>query len=167
MKGKKTENENKEIKELNWLIPEYHKHDKSRNWYIGAIIIAVAMVIYSLVTLNFLFALIIIMAAVIIIINDHQEPSLVNFVINRKGIGVGKRFYEYSALSNFAVLYKPRENVKSLYFEFKNPVLPRLSIPLEKSNPVAIRDFLNKYLTEDLERNNLPLSEQISRLFKL
>jgi len=62
--------------------------------------------------------------------------------------------------------YEPDE-AKTLFFEFKNRVRPRLSIPLENKNPLKIRAILLKYLPEDVERENEPLSEQLSRLLKL
>ena len=57
--------------------------------------------------------------------------------------------------------------IKNLYFEFKSVVRQRLSIPLEGENPLPIRENLLKYLPEDLERTNRPLSEELASLFRL
>jgi hypothetical protein len=92
---------------------------------------------------------------------------LINIVLNDEGIVVGRKFYDYDELKNFSVLYKPKQGVRNLYFEFKNGLKHRLSIGLDGMDPIVIRDYLLRYLHEDLERTDLPLSESLARLLKL
>lgn len=165
MEEQQTVNYGREI--VGWEIPEYDRHERSKNWYVMASIIAIALLIYAFFTANFLFAVIIIIGALVIIMHDGQEPDLVGVVLTTEGIVVGSRFYDYEELNNFAIVYRPNYGVKKLYFEFKNPVKPRLSIPLINMNPLPIRENLLKYLPEDLERTNEPLSEGLAKLFKL
>jgi hypothetical protein len=109
--------------------------------------------------------------------------------ISDKGVMVGKEFYSYDQIEDFFIIYQPDEGVKNLYLEFKRfarPTLPaneptryswlfwlvnfartRFSIPLDDMNPVVIRRNLLKYLKENLERTTIPLSEQLTKLFKL
>lgn len=150
-----------------WNIPEYDKHDRERNWYIIAAVVGLIFLIYSFFSGNFLFAAIIIIGAFVIIMHDGQEPVQINFSITDEGLIVGRNFYDYDVIKDFSIVYKPRENVKNLYFEFKNVVRPRLSIPLDKMNPLPIREDLLKYLPEDLERTDQPLSEALAKMFKL
>ena len=70
-------------------------------------------------------------------------------------------------IKNFSIIYKPKDEIKNLYFEYKNPIHPRLSIPLLDKNPLQIREYLLKYLAEDLDRTDQPVSEALGRLFKL
>jgi len=150
-----------------WSIPEYDKHERQRNWYIISAVVGLIFLIYSFSGGNFLFAAIIIIGALVIIIHDGQEPMNINFVITDEGLAVGKNFYSYDVIKDFSIVYKPRENVKNLYFEFKNVVRPRLSVPLKSMNPLPIRENLLKYLPEDLERTDQPLSEALAKMFKL
>jgi len=163
MKEKSKENDI----QLFWEVPEFEKYERSKNWYIGAGIISIFLLIFALLTSNFLFAIIIIIAALITIIHDGKEADLVNIIIDEDGVIIGRKFYDYDILKNFSVLFKPKEDLKKLYFEFKNPLMQRLSIPLLDNNPLQIRDFLLKYLSEDLERTGMPLSENISKLLKI
>ena len=79
--------------------------------------------------------------------------------------------------------------LKNLYLQFKRfarPSLPesepahyswlfwlvnfartRFTIPLEDMNPIIIRRNLLKYIKENLDRTTTPLSEQLTKLFKL
>ncbi len=152
---------------ITWKVPEYEDQKKNKRWYVIAGVIAVACLIYSFFTSNFAFAVIIVMIIVIIILRRDEEVSLIDVGLADDGIMLGRAFYDYDEIRNFAIVYKPRDNKKNLYFEFKSAVRPRLSIPLNNINPLLIRRNLLKYLEEDLERLDIPLSEQLSRLFKL
>ena len=92
---------------------------------------------------------------------------MVKISLTDEGVIVGKKFYDYDEIKDFSVVYKPRQEVKNLYFEFKSFLRPRLSIPLENKNPLLIRKNLLKYLPEDLDRTDQPLSEGLGKLFKI
>jgi len=164
-KNKKNQDANKQ--ELQWKVKEYEKHQHSRNWYIIAGIIATALLVYAIWTHNYFFALIIIISAFLLVFNDQEEPGELDVYLKNNGINVGKKFYEYNDFANFYIIYRPGENIKNLYFVFKNPVSPRLSINLDKMNPLTVRNHLTKYLKEDLEKENIPLSEGLAKILKL
>lgn len=165
--------------ELSWEIPEYNKPKRARFWYIFASVFVFLAVFFSFFTIsqwslvflgpnsNFLFALIIIIAASIMLVNESQEPKILKFTLNPEGVTIGKKFYDYDEFKHFSVIYKPREDIKQLYLEFKNSFHPRLSVPLNETNPLAVRDYLVKYLDEDLERTEPPLSEQLTSILRL
>ena len=150
-----------------WMVPEYDKHERTRRWYYTAGIIGALLLVYSFWTLNFLFALIVITAAIIIILNDGRDPDLIHVSLTDEGVIVGRKFYDYDDIKDFSIVYKPRNDFKNLYFEFKNPLKHRLSIPLLDMNPLPIRDILLRYLPEDLDRLHPPASEGLAKLFKL
>ena len=151
----------------NWSVPEYMTHERARSWYIAASIAGLALMIYCFFTSNFLFAVIIIIAALVIIIHDGQQPARVRVGITDRGIVVGKNFREYSEFKNFALVVREEEKIKNLYFEYKSTVSQRLAIPLEDQDQKKIKETLLKYLPEDKTRTDIPLSEQLTRLLKL
>ena len=164
---------------LKWQVPEYRRPDRNRRWYTISGILMVTLLFFCffafqgwrLVFLglnsNFLFALIIIMAAIVTIINDSRQSLMVDVELGPEGVQVGQRFYDYNEFKNFTVLYKPKQSVKQLYFEYKSGMRPRLSLPLRRLDALEARNFLIKYLDEDLDRNEIPLSEQLTKLLKL
>ena len=152
---------------ISWQVPEYDKHERGQGWYIISAIFGLLFLVYSFMSGNFLFAAIIIIGALIIIMHDGREPVKVDFSITDEGIVVGKRFYDYDEIKDFSIIYKPHQEVKNLYFEFKSVIKPRLSIPLNDLNPLPIRENLLKYLPEDLERTDQPVSEALAKMFKL
>lgn len=164
---------------LRWTVPEYHQPERGRNWYIIAgvfVFICLFLSFFSFsgwhliwlgLKANFLFSLIIIVSAIMVIINDSRTPNQVTVEIGPEGVKVGHDFYDYDELKSFSVLYKPKQSLKNLYFEYKNSMHPRLSLPLRRLDALTVRNFLIKYLDEDLERTDMPLSEQLTKLLKL
>lgn len=152
---------------LSWEVPEFEKHERTKRWYIISIVASLLLMLFAFLTSNFLFAVIIIIAALIVILRDGQEPEMVRFIIATEGVVIGRKFYDYDEIKDFAVVYKPNLGIKNIYFEFKTVIKPRLSIPLINNNPLPIREILLKYLPEDLERTDQPVSEALGKTFKL
>lgn len=172
--------ENNKIQYLSWQVPEYEKKERDRVWYtLAATFLLVCLffcffeisnwkIVFLGINSNFIFALILILSSIITIINDGQEPNMVDFKIGPEGINIGKRFYDYDELRHFSIIYKPNMDIKHLYLEFKNSFThPRLSIHLYEQDPITVRNYLLRYLDEDLERTVPPASEQLTKLLKL
>ncbi len=151
---------------ISWNFPEFIKYERSRGWYVIALIIGGLLLLYAVVTVNFLFALIVIIVAVILFLKTSEEANNIEFTIYEAGIKVGEKFYEYKELKNFYLIYEPPE-VKSLYLDFQSSLRPRLQIPLEDKNPVKVREILLDYLNEDLDKENEPISDGLGRILKL
>jgi hypothetical protein len=149
-----------------WEFPEYIKHERTKTWYWLAGGVDLLLVIWSLFTGNYLFALGLVLLALVIMLHDVREPEMVKFVINEDGVQVGRQFFEYKEIKSFFIIYEPPE-VKTLHFKFDAYWRPRLAIPLQNINPLAVREVLLKRLPEDLSVTEEPLSDFISRRWKL
>ena len=99
-----------------WSVQEYEKHERGLRWYVFMGTVGVALVVYALFTGNFLFAVIIVLFAIILFLQSHQEPTKILFQITDLGLVIGSRFYPYSELNNFYLVYNPPE-VKTLFLE--------------------------------------------------
>ncbi|MDD4901720.1 MAG: hypothetical protein PHE24_01145 [Patescibacteria group bacterium] len=186
---KPTQDIKSETDVISWQIPEYQSEGKTKLWYAIYSLIAIALLTYAIFTQNLIFAIIIIFAAVLLVIFDGGRPGSLNVTLSDRGVTVGKEFYDYGLIQDFFIIYEPDEGVKNLYLEFKRfarPALPaneparyswlfwlvnfartRFSIPLDDMNPIVIRRNLLKYVKENLERTTIPLSEQLTKLFRL
>ncbi len=149
-----------------WNFTEFIKHERSKSWYFGAVISILFLLIYSFLTVNFLFAVIIIIAAISFFLIYRREPGQVTFAITEDGLGADDRFFPYDEIKDFYIIYQPPE-VKTLFVELKALTKPRLAISLGDQNPVEIRKILLEYIDEDLEKDDEPLSEGLSRMLKL
>lgn len=164
---------------IQWQVPEYKKPERGKYWYLLAALFIFICLFFSFFTIsswsivflgaksNFLFALIILISMAIMMVHEGQEPRMVTVKLEPEGIQIGRRFYDYDEIKQFCVLYKPKQSIKNLYLEFNNKMMPRLAIPLRRQDPLNVRNYLVRYLNEDLERIAPPLSEELTKLFKL
>lgn len=151
---------------MSWVVDEYERHDRGPVWYAVAITMALALVLYAVVTQNFLFAVIVIMFGVIIGLSTMREPQRLLFVITNRGVGIGNRFVFYKELKSFWMIYEPPD-VKNIYIEYKRSVRPHLVIPIDDQDPVEIRRTLLRFLEEDLTQEDEPMSDLLGRILKL
>ena len=152
---------------FSWKIKEREHYQHSKRLFLVFGLLALAGLIFAVLTSNFLFALIIVLVAFIIVFNENEEPEMLDFIIGTEGIMLGHKFYDYDEFKSFSVIYKPAQGIKSLYLDFTSPWRRDLMIPLLDNNPLPIRENLLKYLKEDLERTGESLSETIGKLLKL
>lgn len=167
-KNETTEQDNNQLMEIiSWEVPEYHKHVRSKTWYILSGLVMLGILAYAVLTANFLFAVVIIISGLILIINDARNPQNVLITIASEGIIVGRKFYDYDELSSFSIVYKPEIDVKKIYFDFKSRTKHHIAIPLFDVNPLFLRENLIKYLEEDLERTDETATESLAKALKL
>lgn len=149
-----------------WDFPEHEKHTRGKWWYIIFAIVVAGFLIYSYFTSNPLFAVIVALFIIIYVLIERRPIRRLNIVLTEDGILLQNKFIEYETLENFYIIYYPPE-VKNLYFQPKNILKPLITIPLEDMNPVEVREILLDFLQEDLEKEEMPGSEGISRILKL
>lgn len=149
-----------------WTIDEYERHERGPMWYAVAFIVGVALVLYAMITQDFLFAIIIIMAGVIIGLSTLREPRRVLFQVTTRGVAVDRTFSPYKELKSFWILYEP-PHVKNLYIDFRNPVTPHLKVPLEEEDPLEVRSALLEFMGEEQSQEDEPLSDLLGRVLKL
>lgn len=145
-----------------WSVAEYDQHDRNLAWYIFMLVIGLLLVGYALFTGNFLFALIVILAAIILFLQSQQHPAVIPFRIAEYGLIINTRFYPYSELKDFYVIYDPPE-VKTLFIETKSNLRPRIRVPLMDMDPNDIRFTMREFLPEDVKKEEEPFSDMMAR----
>ena len=149
-----------------WKITGFDKHHRPIRWYILIGLIGFAFLCYAIITTNYLFAIIVVLGGAIIYIQDTASADQVPFAITTRGIKIGNAEHVYNEIGKFWIIYDPPE-VKKLYFSFKGSFSPSVMIPLSNQNPLKIRDILLRFLEEDLEKEEEPLSETLARWSKI
>jgi len=149
-----------------WQHPDYVIYHKDTRWYIISIILLILAVAWSVFDKNYLFGVFLIMFYLVVLLYENRPPEMVEFAVTPQGLKSGNNFYYYRELDHFFMIYQA-DGIKNLYVEFKNPLKGRLIVPLDGQNAVAIRDYLLNFISEDLEREAEPLSEQLRRWLKI
>jgi hypothetical protein len=152
--------------QVGWEVKEYRRYERGRLWHVLMALAGVGLLIYTVASANFLFALIIMMFALIIYISSVVEPRTVRFGITDTGVRFGKTMRRFRDASRFWMIYEPPE-VKSLYIEFKGATTPRMVVDLGEMNPNEVRTVLGQFVREDLEEDVEPFADFVGRVLKI
>lgn len=149
-----------------WQHLDHVAYIKDKRWYILSVIVLALVVAWSVWDKNYLFAVFLVMFYMVVLLYANRQPEMVDFIITPLGVKSGSKFHAWNKFSDFYIIYRA-EGIKNLYLEFVNPISGRLIVPLDGQNAVAIRQYLLKFLAEDLEREAEPLSEQLRRWLRI
>ncbi len=154
------------IKEVTWSSPEYHHYDKDIGWFwITGIITAIIFGV-AIWQSNFLFAVFILIAGMLMMFWGNRSPEVLNFILNEKGLDmVGKRFYPFDDLDGYAILptYE-HEDLSHLVLKEKGRIKGYVKIIVANQKCEEIDNFLSKYL-KVIEHDD-SMTEHISRMLK-
>ena len=151
---------------FDWVVNEYEKHERSKRWYVIMAVVGLGLLLFSVISGNYLFALVVVLFGIVLFLQDIQQPMEVAFAITEAGIVVGSTYYPFKEISKYWMIYSPPE-VKNIYFSTNSILKHRLQVPLLDNDPRPIRDFLNQFLIEDLDQEEEPLSDKLGRMLKL
>lgn len=151
---------------LSWETWEFPLVERSRRWYIIAGSLGIGLILYGILTANFVFSVIVLMFAVITLMRDLKKPDRVQVFLTTAGVVLGGEFYKYEDIRDFSITYDPPD-VKSLYITFHRRFQPMLSISLEDMNPNVVRTALLPYAFENLQREGESLTDVLRRVYKL
>ncbi len=151
---------------FDWEVNEYEKHDRNKRWYVITAIVGVALLLYSVISGNYLFTLVVVLFGIVLFLQDMQQPMQVSFAVTETGIVVGSTYYPFKEITSYWIIYNPPE-VKNIYFTTNSILKHRLQVPLLDIDPRPIREYLNQFLIEDLDQEEEPLSDRLGRMFKL
>lgn len=151
---------------ISWETFDRPHHDRGPLWFVLAALAGLGLLIYAVASANFLFAFIIILFALVTYLSSQGEPTRIRASVTDTGIRLGTDTYRFRDIRRFWFVYQPPE-VKVMYFETGSWVHPRISIELEDMNPNDIRTVVGKYVREDLEMDEEPVTDYVSRVLKL
>ena len=151
---------------LAWEFDEYDHYDRGMWWYVIAGGVCVALLLYAVFSGNFLFALVVIMGAVLIYIKTIVHPKKVAFAITETGVVIHKTAYSFRDLKTFWFCYHPPA-IKKMYLEFQGYMHPRLSIGLEDQDPNDVRELIGRFVREDADKEDEPASDIVGRILKI
>lgn len=149
-----------------WEAPSWDEYERGPKWMVWFIVCVIVLTIYAIFTSNYLFAFIVLLAAIILILAGNKKPHPILVQIGQNGIVYNGTFYQYDELDDFAIIYQPPQ-VKLLYVQPKGITHSRMRISLEDEDPVALRNHLKQYLDEDLTLHEEHVSDIVARLLKL
>ena len=143
----------KEKRELTWKTPHQPARPRTPDWYwtIGTVAVAAALIAGYFG--NYLFAIIAIIAAFIIIIESGKAKGGEHVTIVTKGIRVGKTLYPVAGIHSFHL--NEEVDPPHLSLKLNRPFVPTVEIELGDADVQALHNFLKKYLPEEHHEERL------------
>lgn len=144
-----------------WQGYEYEYREKRNDWYWVLVIVSIAFAIGAVFFHNYLFAVLIIVAAFSIGVHAAEKPALKEFRVDIHGIKIGKKLYRYENIDSFWI-----ENAATpplLFFELKRPFIPLMIIPIGTVNIKGVKEILFNNLPE--REQSVPVAQKIMDSF--
>ncbi len=149
-----------------WEFSERPHYERGLLWYGISAGLGIALLIYAVATANFLFALLILLFALVIYLNAAAEPRVLRMAITERGIQIGREFLPFSSIESFRVVYEPPV-VQSVYLRTRDLFKGEVGIDLSDVLPEEIRPILGRFLKEDRINTQPTASDFIGRFLKL
>jgi hypothetical protein len=132
---------------ISWSIEEYAYREKGPDWYWALGVIAIAGAAIAVITDNPLFAIFIILGAIILGFYAHRKPDILDVSISDEGITIKNYLYPYEKIKGFAV--DEHELGNFLLIESDRAIVPIISIPIpEGLDGDALTELLKTKIEE-------------------
>jgi hypothetical protein len=175
---------------ISWQAPEFQYSPKDISWYWLSLIIGIILLALSLWQRNFLFAVFIVIAWLVVVYSAGRNPTIWNFKLSEKGIEINlpnndpasAKFYPYGEVEGFDI--HPHTTTSDdinilrqsrlrsfgvgvhgeLILKLKKRFSSYLKINFPAEEEEKIKDFLQKYITK--EEYSESLADSFSKLIR-
>lgn len=132
---------------LRWSAYEHEHVEKSTDWYWALGIITVSVAITSILFRDFLFAVLVVLAAGTLALIARTPPRMANFEISERGIRIDDKLHRYNEVLAFWV-EEDHHGKAQLLIDTTKWFSPNLILPIEHIDPAVIRTFLKERVPE-------------------
>ena len=133
---------------ITWKAPEYVRNKRTADWYWAVSLLGIAGVFASVYFGNYLFGVIVLLSAVLVITASLKPVHIHDVVLTENGIKVDNKFTAFENISGFWIYNHPREGDKLLLKSDKVlipvPVLPLVG----QISTEQLRDILGPRIPE-------------------
>jgi hypothetical protein len=151
----------KKTKIIEWSVPEYIQKAKSNDWYWGVGMIGLAGVVLSAVFGNFLLAVLIFIAGLLLFTFSSKAPEIITVEISEQGILIRNKLFPYYNIKSFWIIDRSDHGFSKLVLHVDRFMDPIVSLPIHPE--VALEDLREILLTFTTEEEiQEPITDRIS-----
>lgn len=134
--------------QFEWETLEYEHYEKSPRWFWAVGLGGAALILLAILTKNFLFAILLLLATFALLLHGHRPPDKITIAMSRHGVQIRHRLYPFKTLRSFWV--HDQLPAKKITLRSEKPFMPHLHLPLaDDLNHEEIRLFLLEHLPEE------------------
>ena len=132
---------------IRWRATEHEHIERGRDWYWALGIFALCTALISTIFGNFLFGLLILVAAATLAILSKSPPPLVEFELSDRGIRIGETMHRYEEIISFWV-EDHDANPPVLLIDTIKWLSPNFVVPIHDVDPKLVRAYLQERTKE-------------------
>jgi hypothetical protein len=134
------------MEEMTWSVPEYADRERSVDWFWGVGFVALLGVAASIYLADYLFAVLIVIAAFSLGIFAVRKPRHIEYGLSEKGLRIDETRYPFSTLASFWV--EKIHHTPKIIIVSKKFFMPVIIVPFVDHDEDTVRDFLLDHLPE-------------------
>lgn len=134
------------LETINWLAPEYVHKERSNDWFWALGLITIIVCSIAIWLQNYIFAIFLLISGCCLIMFTLRHPQDVTYIIETKGLTMGKDLYTWKNLKTFNVKNNETDSFAKLLIETSKYMLPIYTIPFPKEMEAQIKETLLKVL---------------------
>lgn len=150
---------------LRWTAYEHEHIERGSDWFWALGIVAVSVAVTSILFHDFLFAIVILVAAFTLALLARVPPDISRFEVSDRGIRVNDTLHRYSEIISFWVEDEHAPHRPLLLVDTVKFLSPNIIIPIEHIDPSLVRAYLKERTTETPMKE--PLAHRILEFFGL
>lgn len=141
---------------LSWQAQEIPSLPSSQEIILALGIIALGLIVFAVLTQNYLFMIIVVLAALIMYIQNKKGAQTIDFSISGGNISINKKIYTYEDFQSFWIFGQEHEHGRELVLHSKKRIVPLYLIPIAPGiDIVSLKNILSNHLPEIEERESL------------
>ena len=145
-----------ENEHITWEAPEFIYHEKTALWYWTSIALALFFLALALYGQNFLFAVFVVLAEVLLVVWSREIPPTVEFSVTNDGVSIGaKKFYRFEELASFSLL--DSKHGAELVLRHKGRLGQYVKIPLTDEHLELVESALLEKLPKKITKSPCPI----------
>ena len=133
---------------LRWSAYEHEHVERGSDWYWALGIVAVCIAVIAILLNDFLFAVLILVAAATLALHSRTPPDISNFELSERGMRVNGVMHRFDQIISFYVDEEHHSGRPLLLVDTTKVMSPNLIIPIEHVDPRHVRAFLKERCEE-------------------
>ena len=134
------------INTIEWSAPEYTHKERGNDWFWALGLITIVAVVIAIWLKNYVFAIFLLVGGGTLIMFTLRHPQDVKFIIETKGLTMGKDLHEWKSLKSFNIKNNEKDVYAKLLILTSKYFLPIYTIPFPKEKMDEIKETLLKVL---------------------
>jgi len=148
---------------VNWEAQEYVTRDKNTGWYVGLVMVGLALSGLAIWLQQWTFLALVAVSVVAIMVYSARPPRMLHYSLSDKGLSEGNRLYDFEQFKSFGILRDDKRF--SIVLTPRKRFSPRVSVYFPEAQGEQIVDMFGARLP--MEEVKMDLLDKLVRFLRI